>query len=128
MSSLLQDIVFAARLLRKSPAFALAAVLTLALGVGANAAVFSVVNALILRPLPLRDSHRLVVLARQARSARALSGVSSPDLEPYRSALGDAFEEIGGYSAGYSVLSPPSGRPEWVTTTDVTGNYFSALD
>jgi predicted permease len=128
MSSLLHDIVFAARLLRKSPAFTAAAILTLGLGVGANAAVFSIVNALILRPLPVRDSDRLVVLARQPHSSRALSGVSAPDLEPFHDLTSDVLEDIGGYSAGYSTLSPGAGRPEWVTTTEITGNYFSALD
>src|SRR4051794_37698705 len=61
----MRDLVLAARLLRRSPIFTAAAVLTFALGIGVNTAVFSVVNAVLLRPLPVRDGDRLVVLATQ---------------------------------------------------------------
>ena len=71
-----RDVLFATRLLRKSPIFTAAVVLTLALGAGVNTAVFSVVNALILRPLPVRDGDRLVVIASQDTSDVTLRGVS----------------------------------------------------
>jgi predicted permease len=122
------DVVFTTRLLRKSPIFTAAVVLTLALGVGVNTVVFSVVNAIILRPLPVRDGDRLAVIASQDTANRTLRGVSFADLQDYRAATGDVFEDIAGYSVGFLGLAAEGGRPERVLVTWVTGNYFPLLD
>ena len=121
------DVLFATRLLRRSPIFTAAVVLTLALGVGVNTAVFSVVNAIILRPLPVRDGDRLIVIASQSTSNRTLRGMSFPDLQDYRAASHDVFEDIAGYGVGFLGLAPQGGRPERVLVSWVTGNYFRLL-
>ena len=106
LETLLQDIRYSLRMLHKSPSFALAAIVTLALGIGVNTAVFSVVNAIVLRPLPVRDGDRLVVIASQQASSRTLRGVSFEDLQDYRRATVDLFEDIAGYSVGFLGLAP----------------------
>ena len=126
--TLLQDIRYALRMLHKSPGFALAAIVTLALGIGVNTAVFSVVNAIVLRPLPVRDGGRLVVIASQRASSRTLHGVSFEDLQDYRRATVDLFEDIAGYSVGFLGLAPIGSDPQRVLVTWVTGNYFRLLD
>jgi predicted permease len=128
--TLSHDLVFATRLLRKAPVFTAAIVLTLALGVGINTAVFSIVNAIILRPLPVRDSDRLTVLASQNPSSGTLGGMSFADIRDYRAAMGGVFEDIAGYSAGFLGLGreQEGWKPERVLATSVTDNYFSLLD
>jgi predicted permease len=128
VETLSHDVLFATRLLRKSPILTAAVVLTLALGVGVNTAVFSVVNAIVLRPLPVRDAERLVVIASRDTSNRTLRGMSFPDVQDYRAATGDVFEDIAGYSVGFLGLAPQGGRPERVLVTWITGNYFPLLD
>ena len=128
VDTLWHDVLFGTRLLRKSPIFTATVVLTLALGVGVNTAVFSVVNALILRPLPVRNADRLVVIASQNTSNRTLRGMSFADVQDYRAATGAVFEDIAGYSVGFLGLAPQGGRPERVLVTWITGNYFPLLD
>jgi predicted permease len=126
--ALVQDLRYGWRMLRQHSAFALAAILTLGLGIGVNTAVFSVVNAIVLRPLPVRDGGRIVVIASQRGSNQTLRGVSFPDLQDYRPATVDVFEDIAGYSVGFLGLASAGGQPERVLATWVTGNYFSLLD
>jgi putative ABC transport system permease protein len=125
--TLLQDIRYGLRMLHRSPSFALAAIVTLGLGIGVNTAVFSVVNAIVLRPLPVRDGDRLVVIASQRASSRTLRGVSFEDLQDYRRATVDLFEDIAGYSVGFLGLAPIGSEPQRVLVTWVTGNYFQLL-
>jgi len=83
--SLWQDVRFGVRVLYRNPSFTLVAVITLALGIGANTALFSVIYGVLLRPLPYRDGDRLVVLKQQARLNNVNSlGFSVKEFQDYR--------------------------------------------
>jgi predicted permease len=122
---LLQDLRHSFRMLRKNPGFTCIAVLTLALGIGANTAIFSVVNSLALRPLPVRDPSRLMVVAQQMPDSSFLGFLSYLDLLDYR-AHSDAFSEMAGFSIDFAGLSTGASARR-VAVGYVTGNYFSML-
>jgi putative ABC transport system permease protein len=127
MGGLVQDIRYALRQLRKSPGFAAVAVITLALGIGANTAIFSVVETVVLRPLPFRDPDRLLWFnGKMPQTDEA--GVSPADFFDYRDAT-RSFEQIAGISqvvmAGPSNLS--GDKPEQVTTAVVSAGFFQTL-
>src|ERR1044072_7704171 len=111
MRTLLQDLRFGMRTLLKRPGFTLVAVVTLALGIGANTAIFSVVNAVLLRPLPFKDSERLVVVFEKTLAAPR-EFISVPNLQDYR-AGSRSFEEFATL-VPQSVNMTGSGEPERV--------------
>lgn len=95
-----QDLRYATRMLRKNPRFAIVAVLTLALGIGANTAIFSMVNAVLLRTLPYPQPERLVRLGEtDRRESASLGEVSYPNFTDWRD-QGRAFENMAAYHTG----------------------------
>ena len=127
IDELLLDTRFAVRTLRKSRVFSVVAVAMLALGIGVNTAIFGVVNAIIFRPLPVKDGARLEVIATFRARTPTLGPVSFPDLQDYRAASHEVFHDIAGYSVGFMGLAHEGRGPERVLVDWVTGNYFSLL-
>ena len=126
MDSLLQDIRFGAKLLLKDKGFALTAMITLALCIGANTAIFSVINAVLLRSLPFEEAERIVLLYNSYPNAGApRAGASAADHFD-RLERTDAFEELATYR--YSSLSVgDQGAPEQIVGLDVTPSFFRLL-
>jgi putative ABC transport system permease protein len=127
MNGLLQDLRYGVRMLWKQPGFTLVAVLTLALGIGANTAIFSVVNAVLLQPLPYGDPDRLVWMWGDIRNGGNRASVSPPDFLDYR-AQNSVFEQFGAsFTVDSSANLTGSGEPERLTSRLVTANYFDVL-
>jgi predicted permease len=126
MTTLFQDMRYAVRLLLKSPGFTIVAVLSLALGVGANTAIFSIVNAVLLRSLPFSHPERLVKIVALNRGVGARDiGLSVPELDDLRTRAG-VFDEV---SVTFSANANLTGaeRPQRLEMVAVSPNYFSML-
>ena len=126
MSALAQDVRYALRVLAKSPAFTAVAVFTIALGIGANTAIFSVVSALLLRPLHYPQSSRLVVLAAEKK----LTGVHAGPLTwPRVTLIQEQNRSFSGVAAFTNEVFNLSGRgdPEQVRAARVSWNFFDVL-
>ena len=126
MGTLLQDVRYGLRLLVKKPTFTIVAVLTLALGVGANTAIFSIVNAVLLRSLPFPDPDRLVRIYFNNPGV-GLRGVrfSVPEFDDLRTQT-DVFEEVSVIVLGPTNLTGTK-QPEHLEMMEVSPNYFSML-
>jgi predicted permease len=127
MGNLLQDIRFGIRQLRRAPSFAITAVLTLALGIGANTAVFSLVNFVLLRPLPVPHAEQLMTLVSRQKSASVQNAFSLPEFKTIRAQSGRSFSDVVAYAISLDGISVPGQQPARILTTYVSGNFFSGL-
>ncbi len=126
MGTLLQDLRYGIRTLAKNPGFTIVAVLTLALGIGANTAIFSVVDAVLLRPLPYPESDRLFTVYQTLPQDPAQNtGVSYPNYLDWTQ-QNEAFESIAAVRGNVLALSG-QGEPTYIQTGSVTSNYFDVL-
>ena len=125
LTELRQDIGYAFRMMRRTPAFTAAALLTLALGIGANSAIFSVVNGVLLESLPFRDADRLQQLQMLYPDGTKYSSLSAPDFMSIRAAqrVFDQVEAVNTINA--TVLG--AGEPREVTAAMVSGGVFDML-
>jgi putative ABC transport system permease protein len=125
MSQLWQDLRYGARMLIKQPGFTLIAAITLALGIGANTAIFSVINALILNPPRIAEAGRVAAIWRTEKDKRSQGYVSYLDLQDWR-AQSRSFEAVAGYkTSGFILLN--DGQAERLQGMRVTANFLSLL-
>jgi putative ABC transport system permease protein len=127
MNTLFQDIRFGLRMLLKNKSFAAVAILALALGVGANTAIFSLVNGVLLRPLPFPNAERIVYFeGRNPTQGIIDSNISFPDFIDW-SQQGDLFAATSAYYTGNSNLAADGAEPERVPRAGVTSGFFGVL-
>lgn len=119
------DIKFAYRQLRKSPGFTVVAVLTLAIGISANITMFSVVNAVLLRPMPFKDADRLVVIRQQSKKYGFTTGFSYPDFLDWRE-KNQVLEDFAAFSPAQFEMVERQGVSK-INGAMVSGNFFSLL-
>ena len=126
MNTLLNDLRYATRMLQKQPGFTIVAVVTLALGIGANTAIFSLVNSILLRPLPYREPDRLVHLIQSSpKLDLATWGVSQADFAAYRE-QNHTLESVALFNSGGTNLTGV-GEPERLAVTNSTADFFKVL-
>jgi macrolide transport system ATP-binding/permease protein len=125
LEDFLQDVRFGVRVLRKNPGFTLTAVLTLALGIGVNTAIFSVVNAVLLQPLPYPEPDRLVWADEYVKQMNSF-GLPNPEYTDW--ALNNhTFEGLGAMGAGMPMNLTRAGQPEQIDTAIITPNLLTVV-
>ena len=125
---LLRDISYAARSLARSPVFAATAMVTIALGIGASTAIFSVTNAVLLRPLPYKNPERLVFAISDMRKRRVKDfPLSDADFMDLRNGTASMFQEMGAVRTGRGIVPREDQSPEQIRWAIVTTNFFRLM-
>ena len=130
MEDLWRDLRYTGRTMRKNPLFVLFVVVTLALGIGANTTVFTVINTLILNPLPVQSPSELASVARFETKSTSKSNITLPisyaDLKDYR-AKNEVFTSLAGYTSPRVATLQEGGASQWMFSELITGDYFTTL-
>ena len=127
MRTLMQDFRFALRQLGRSPSFAITAILTMALGIGANTAVFSLVNSLLLKPLPVANPSQITTLTPRENNGPLQGVFSWNEYKEVRAHSTRSFSDVIGYTVGLDGLAVPGQQPDRLMTGYVSGNFFDSL-
>ena len=128
IDNLIKDFTHAGRTLRRSPIFATTAAVTLALGIGASTAIFSVTNAVLLRPLPYRNPDRLVLVFWENRPGNSRNFLySNADFFDLRAGAGAVFDDIGGVASFRAFVPREDGSTEQIGKALVTTNFFRLM-
>ncbi len=123
-----RDFATAARVLTKNPLFALTAVITIALGLGASTAIFSVTHDVLLRPLPYKDADRLVIAGAGLRQRHVHDlQFSNAEFIDLRDGTKSAFDDFAGVFTFSNVISQQDGTPEEVRVAIATTNFFRVV-
>lgn len=125
IESLGRDLIYAARTLRRNPGFAAAAAITLALGIGANTAIFSICNAVLFKPLPFHDPDRIVMLWERSATG-ALTTVAPANFVDWRNQT-HSFTEMAALNPNYSFILSSDKEAARLVGAGVSSNYFSLL-
>lgn len=123
---LLQDLKFAFRMLRKTPGFTVVAVLTLALGIGANTAIFSIVDAIFLRPLPFANATSIYLVGRTGNRLGG-SSISEAIFVAWQREAAGVFEHLGFWQYAGSVKLTGAGEPQMISAAGASTEFFPAL-
>jgi predicted permease len=127
MGNLLQDLRFAFRQLRKAPSFAVTAILTLALGIGANTAIFSLVNSLLLKPLPIANPQAFAMLGQRQNNGPLGTNFSWQEFKQIRAQSQGSFSHLFIHTLGLDGFAVEGQQPQRILTSFVSGNFFDAL-
>src|SRR5688572_8047593 len=128
LEAIVADITFALRQMRRSPVLAIAAILCFALGIGVNSAIFSIVNGVLIRPLPYRDADRIVVIKEGLpKMGPGMGRIAAAEFVDYRELDGRIFHATAIYEARSFIVRAPDGSLERVQGAAVTGNFLRVL-
>jgi len=127
MGTLFQDLRFALRQLRKAPNFTATALLTMALGVGANTAIFSLVNSVLLKPLPVPNPEQIATLVPRENNGPVGPALSWNEFKQVRAQSGRSFSDVFAWTINLDGLAVKGQQPERILTAYVSGNFFEGL-